>query len=81
MGGGIKNPTHFQKKWDAQNKKKMGERLVGAKKYRFLFFKKEKRWGENGSMVKIPHYLKMGVKKKPVGAPTVFLTKNPPSSL
>ena len=39
--GGIKKQPIF-KKWGRENLKKMGQRLVGAKKYRFLFFKKKK---------------------------------------
>ena len=64
--GGIKKPPIF-KKWGRENKKKMGKCLVVAKKYRFLFFKKKKKWGENGRKLKIPHFLKMGVKKKKDG--------------
>ena len=38
--GGIKKPAHF-KKMGTIKVKNMGKRLVGAKKYRFLFFKKK----------------------------------------
>ena len=47
--------------------KKMGKCPVRAEKYRILLFKKKKRWGENGHKVKIPHFLKMGVKIKKKG--------------
>ena len=42
MGGGIKNPTHFQKKWDAQNKKKWANALWALKNTDFCFSKKKK---------------------------------------
>ena len=55
----------------------------GRKKIQIFVFQKKKKWGENGRKLKIPHFLKMGVKKKKkMGAPTVFFKKkNPPSSL
>ena len=46
---------------------------IKTKKYKFLF--KKKKWGENGRKLKIPHFLKLVVKKKKMGAPTVFLKK------
>ena len=58
----------------------MGQRLVGAKKYRFLL--KKKKMGRNWAKVDIAPFSKTARKKKKMGAPTVFLKKkNPPSSL
>ena len=37
---------------------------MGAKKYRKKGNHTQKKWGENGHMLKIPYFLKMGVPKK-----------------
>ena len=71
--GGYKNPPIF-KNGDAKNKKNRKTPCGCEKIQIFAFFKKKKRWGENGRKVKIPHFLKMGVKlkKKWWGRPPFF---------
>ena len=86
MGGQKKRPLfqkpekmgNLKKKNGGMNKpvylKKMGERLVGAKKYSF-FFKKKRKIGRKWAQGENPPFSKNGHKTKTVGAPTVFLTK------
>ena len=78
---GDKKTRPFLENGDAQNKNN-GPTPCGREKIQICVFKKKKRWGENGRKLKIPHFLKLGVKKKKRWAPTVFLKKkNPPPSL
>ena len=69
----------FLKNGVAQNKKN-GRTPGWREKIQIFSFQKKKRWGENGRKVKIPHFLKMGVKKtkKRWGRPPFFWQKKIP---
>ena len=59
------------------NEKKMG--AGGRKNIQKKKKSHQKKWGENGLMLKDPHFLKMGVpKNKTVCAPIVFLIQKIP---